>query len=107
MQVVSVTDFTTRPDEIWQMLPVEHELLVTRKGKTIARLLPLTDDEIEAEYEATKAAYLEEDRQELYRLLDEGMDDVRNGNMLSEDEFWDNINQVMASHGLAPAHQHV
>jgi hypothetical protein len=56
MKAISVRDFEARPDEVWEQLQNEHNLLVTDEGRLVALLLDIDEDNLAATLVALRQA---------------------------------------------------
>jgi len=56
MKFITVRDFRTSPAQIWQQLPIEHEMVITNNGKPIALLTPISDIDFEETIKSIRKA---------------------------------------------------
>jgi prevent-host-death family protein len=56
MNLITVRDLRNSPGKIWRRLSRERELIVTSKGRPIALLTPINEDDVEGTLAALRRA---------------------------------------------------
>ena len=56
MKFISVRDLRTSPAQVWKALPQDKELVITKNGRPIALLTPISDETLEETVKAMRRA---------------------------------------------------
>jgi hypothetical protein len=56
MRFIAVEDMVRSPDQIWENLPDERETVITKNGRPIALLMPVTDKSLKDTLAAVRQA---------------------------------------------------